>query len=152
MSAVNSQWYWVDRGTQKGPVSWQGLLSLAKAGKVRPTDLVLREGSQTWQPASTAKDVDNQPSSSAQPVAPRAMPQFNASNVIPDDSEESNPVGGGVNIKRMLFGAALCGGGVILSVLGHDAAVARGGGHYTVYTGAIIWGIILFFRSFGSSQ
>ena len=70
MSAVASQWHWMDRGRKMGPVSWGELQALAKSGKLRPTDMVLRDGSTKWQPAQQARDADETPSQSGATVAP----------------------------------------------------------------------------------
>jgi GYF domain 2 len=152
MSALGSRWYWIHRGKQAGPIAWGELQSLAKSGKLRPTDLVLREGSQTWQPANTAKNIEDQPAITMPAAAnPPSRPSFAAMTEAEPDSDESIPAGPGLNLGRMLFGVLLCGGGIIGTMANYDAAVAKGGGHYIMYTGPVIWGLVLLFQSFGGA-
>src|SRR6266566_4883687 len=57
MSEITTRWFWMHDGTQGGPVSWEGLQALARAGQLRGTDLVLREGTSQWQPAAMAQNA-----------------------------------------------------------------------------------------------
>ena len=48
--------------------------------------------------------------------------------------------------RDMLHGGLWFGGGLILTILGHAVASEAGGGGYIVFTGAIIFGCLQFFR------
>ena len=63
----------------------------------------------------------------------------------PAPRQPSSGIGGGRAIALALFGA-LAVVGVLMTVLSHDSAVQRGGGHYRIYTGAIAGGVIGMFR------
>ena len=45
------QWYYARAGKQAGPVSPEDLSTLAASGQLSPTDMVWKEGMQTWVPA-----------------------------------------------------------------------------------------------------
>ena len=151
MSAVTtSQWHWMERGQKKGPISWGELQALAKSGKLRPTDMVLREGSTKWQPAQQARDVDEIPAQSGQAVAPAAVVM--RSPPLPRQEEEFDMQGlarVGFRPVRLLFGLGLIVAGIVATVASYDAAVSRGGGKYTIFTGAVFWGLVLTVTSFG---
>src|SRR5262249_24474969 len=52
------RWYYRrDRKTSLGPVTLPQLQALAAAGTLAPTDVVVREGSTAWQPASEVVGV-----------------------------------------------------------------------------------------------
>ena len=48
-------WYYAEGGEQRGPISDAELSDLAKAGAIRDTTLVWREGMATWQPYGVTK-------------------------------------------------------------------------------------------------
>ena len=52
---MNPPWYCEIDGRQYGPMDAARLKRLATAGKLRPTDLVWREGMQSKRPADTVK-------------------------------------------------------------------------------------------------
>jgi hypothetical protein len=70
---------------------------------------------------------------------------------IDDDIANEATGNDGVNVGKMLFGILLSGGGILGTLAGYNAAVARGGGKYLIFTGPIIYGLILIFRSLGAS-
>lgn len=41
---MSQQWHYAQDGQQQGPITPSELKSLAASGKIRPTDLVWREG------------------------------------------------------------------------------------------------------------
>ena len=153
MAAGNSRWYFFDDGKQEGPVTWGELQALAQCGRLRANDRVLREGGQTWQPAHTARDVgDGIPPLEALPVATlHGRPSLSTAIHIVDDAGDGVGGGEGVNVGRMLFGLLLCGGGILGTLAGYNAAVTRGGGKYLIFTGPIVYGLSLILRSFGDS-
>jgi hypothetical protein len=52
-----NQWYYSKNGDKRGPVTGAQLKALAEAGKLRPTDLVWKEGMPSWQPAGKVKGL-----------------------------------------------------------------------------------------------
>ena len=157
-----SRWYWNKSGKPAGPITWGELQGMAQAGRLRANDMVLREGRETWQPASTARDVEDAPSPKAPATmtpaaalaamsasAPTSMPP--ALNADHDFDEDAIGAASGtaVNAGRLLGGLLLCGGGIVGTIFGYNAAVERGGGRYVIFTGPIIWGLVLIGRSFG---
>jgi hypothetical protein len=129
---------------------------MARSGRLGPTDLVLREGRQLWQPAKTAKDIeDGAPSPSPSPAM---MPPVGGAIGRPSMATVSGGVGGeldrpvparGVNVGQLLFGILLCGGGILLTAICHRAAAAIGCGSFIVFTGPIVYGLLKIFGSFG---
>jgi hypothetical protein len=150
MPAISSRWYWMDNGATAGPITWPELQSLAKSGRLRASDMVRREGRENWQPANTAKDVEGV--SAPRPTLPALMPA--QPNFIHESASDDAALtaGAGISAGRMFLGLLMCGGGICLSVLGYNAAVAKGGGTYFVYTGAIIWGFVIFVQSFSGHR
>lgn len=50
-------WYYARGDVEKGPLSTAQMRALAAAGKIRPEDLVWKEGMETWVPASEMPDL-----------------------------------------------------------------------------------------------
>ena len=50
-------WYYARGDVEKGPLSIAQMRALAAAGKIRPEDLVWKEGMETWVPASETADL-----------------------------------------------------------------------------------------------
>lgn len=50
-------WYYAHGDVEKGPLSTAQMRALAAAGKIRPEDLVWKEGMETWVPAGEAADL-----------------------------------------------------------------------------------------------
>jgi hypothetical protein len=71
MSAA--RWYIERAGTEFGPVTWAELRSLAQSGRLRPTDLVRRDGLPYWQPAHEAREEVGEVRATA--AGPRPEPQ-----------------------------------------------------------------------------
>lgn len=63
-------WYWREGSTQHGPITWEKLQSLASAGKMAPSDWVMREGWNDWKLACEAND----PTGEVEPVGPLPAP------------------------------------------------------------------------------
>lgn len=71
-------WYWREGETQRGPVTWEKLQSMAASGQVAPNDWVFREGWTDWKLACEAKDSDLEampapPDPPPLPVPPQAV-------------------------------------------------------------------------------
>jgi GYF domain 2 len=71
-------WYWREGETQRGPVTWEKLQSMAVSGQVAPNDWIFREGWTDWKLACEAKDWDLQaipapPDPPPLPVLPQAV-------------------------------------------------------------------------------
>ena len=61
------------------------------------------------------------------------------------DSDTSGGSGGGIG--ELLLGIVLGGGGIAATVIGYQAAASNpNGGRYRIWTGAIVWGAVHFFR------
>lgn len=67
-----SAWFYQIDGNKHGPVSSTELAGLARSGKLKPTDLVQKEGMAEWQPAGRVKGLF--PSAAAPAPAPPAPP------------------------------------------------------------------------------
>jgi hypothetical protein len=158
-AAGTSRWYWINNGKTTGPIAWAELQRLAQSGRLRANDLVLRDGRQHWQPARTARDVEEfaHTTTSPQAATPVAGPP-NAEQPGTPDAWFADPnldkhsfslaPRPAVNSGRLLTGLLLCGGGIAATVLGYNAAVTAGGGRYVIFTGPIIWGLVLMVQSF----
>ena len=154
MSVAIDRWHWMDRGRKMGPVSWEELQSLARTGKLKPGDMVLREGSDNWHPARSAREVEGasgQTGSGTTVAAARVVrPQ-----TISEVQEELDMAGiapGGLRPVRMFFGLALMAIGIIASMASYDSAVSQGGGKYLIYVGPMVWGLVLVLSSFGGKM
>ena len=68
------QWYWMQDGQKSGPVSTAELKELARTARLKPTDMIWREGLPNWVQASQAKGlfVPPPPVAAAQPPTRRA--------------------------------------------------------------------------------
>ena len=51
------QWYWTQNGQRNGPVDTAELKELARSGRLRPTDMIWREGLPNWVSATQAKGL-----------------------------------------------------------------------------------------------
>jgi uncharacterized protein DUF4190/uncharacterized protein DUF4339 len=52
---TGAMWFWRHDGHQGGPVDWDGLMALARAGNLRSSDPVLRQGTDQWVRADQAR-------------------------------------------------------------------------------------------------
>jgi hypothetical protein len=73
----SAQWYFAHAGNQFGPVSGTLLKTLAKAGMLEPTDLVWREGFDTWKQARRLAGLFP-PARLERPAAPLRVPSARA--------------------------------------------------------------------------
>lgn len=155
MSAIASRWYWVHEGRQGGPVTWDELQGLAKRGSLRASDLVLREGTQDWRPAATARADEPAAAASSGAVTPPPIPIAAQNAAAPaaavamveepiEDAPPPQKSRRGMN--RMMIGTGLFLGGIFLTYASYQASQAFFGGRFIVFRGLIILGIIQFIR------
>src|SRR5262245_3959390 len=67
-----SEWYYSHEGQRHGPVSSEQLRELVATGKLRPDDLIWKEGMDNWMPAGKAKKLF--PADAATAQAPASVP------------------------------------------------------------------------------
>jgi hypothetical protein len=76
---MSQEWYVNRLGEPQGPVSWDQLVQMAATGELKPDDLIWREGTNDWVPASSVTGLGLQPPppppSPAGIVAPYARPE-----------------------------------------------------------------------------
>jgi hypothetical protein len=92
---MESDWYYISKGQQAGPVSPQKLKELANLGHIQPNDFVWKDGMADWFPASKVKGLfRNHPSSELPPplqtpvpppvqrsaIKPESIPEFVSRN------------------------------------------------------------------------
>ena len=151
MSQAVSQWYWARDGKQGGPIGWEELQSMSRTGKLRGHDLVWREGSPNWQPAHTARD-DGLPPTVTGGTASPANPTGARPQLLDDVEEAPRPVRRSAT-RHLIAGTLWLSGGIILTVVSYQAAASSPhGGTYRIFTGAIIVGIIQFFRAISAAS
>jgi hypothetical protein len=156
MSAIPSRWYWVHDGRQGGPVTWDELQGLARRGSLRASDLVLREGTQDWKPAATARADESAAAAATTGVRPpppipvstqiaqvSSGAASNAEELIEDAPPPQKSRRG---LNRMMIGTGLFLGGIFLTYVSYQASQAFFGGRFIVFRGLIILGIIQFVR------
>ncbi|MHB8736839.1 MAG: DUF4339 domain-containing protein [Terriglobales bacterium] len=54
---MSRQWFYSHGGVKSGPVSPEELRQLAASGKLRPTDLLRRDGTLKWRLAAKARGL-----------------------------------------------------------------------------------------------
>jgi hypothetical protein len=69
---TGAMWFWRHDGQQGGPVTWDGLMALARAGNLRSSDPVLRQGTDQWVRADQARAE----AAPGVPQAPAAAPGY----------------------------------------------------------------------------
>ena len=96
---AGKSWHYAVNGETKGPVSSRELSQLAEAGTLTPEDLVWKEGSADWVPASTVKGLkfgSSPPVASpplvSQPAAPPPAPVPAPATPAPSAPPPSTPV------------------------------------------------------------
>jgi hypothetical protein len=157
MSAIMSRWYWVHDGRQGGPITWDELQALARRGRLRADDPVLREGTKLWKPAASARADEPAPtdlnSTNAPPPSPPlpagALAAPAAAATIVEDLVDGDPPrqpSSNRGMQRMMIGTAFFLGGIFLTYLSYEASQAFFGGKFIVFRGMIIFGIIQFIR------
>jgi hypothetical protein len=57
MSESDAGWYYSEHGQQAGPVTADALRQMASSGRLRPQDLVWRDGMGNWQPAGAMAEL-----------------------------------------------------------------------------------------------
>lgn len=155
MSQAASRWYWARDGKQGGPISWDELQSMARSGKLRGHDLVWQEGSPNWQPASTAQNGDSASTmtTGATAAAPGPPTSMSAPRELLDEVEGAPRPGRRSATGHLIAGTLWLSGGILLTVVSYMAAASSPhGGTYRIFTGAIIVGIIQFFRAVAAAS
>ena len=74
-----TQWFYTERGEQRGPVDDAALQSRVAEGSLTPDDLVWTEGMATWVAAGQVKGLFPNPSTSAPPLPNQAKPALQSS-------------------------------------------------------------------------
>ncbi len=69
---MSTQWYYAINGERGGPISAGELKALADQGRLRPDDLIWKEGMSEWCPARVAKGLF--PAQPARPSSPSPAP------------------------------------------------------------------------------
>jgi hypothetical protein len=80
-------WYYARGDAEKGPLTTPQIKALAAAGKVRPEDLVWKEGMETWVAASELPELF--PSGAAKPKEKGRDPEDSATAVIRTPAERA---------------------------------------------------------------
>ncbi len=107
-------WYYAEQGQQRGPVAFEELQALAASGRLRPSDLVWREGLPEWVPASTQPGLFAAPPQSPAPLPPQRPTFTPAYEPRPPFYRPPPPSGGGAGWMVILAGGAVF---VLLGVL-----------------------------------
>lgn len=74
---MSSEWYYARNGQQYGPLSDDELRRLAVDRKLRPDDLLWREGMSDWKPANSVRGLFTASSASAPTPVPKAEKSAN---------------------------------------------------------------------------
>ena len=150
MGQAVARWFWSRDGKQGGPISWDELQTMARSGKLRGNDLVWREGSPNWQPACTARSDDAAPVTGGapdSPVHPFVSPALN--DPAPQYQRPARPSAA----RHLVAGTLWLAGGITLTAFSYmGAASSPHGGHYRTFYGAIVVGIIQFFRAISAAS
>ena len=131
---------------------------MARSGKIRADDLVLREGTSQWMPASQAQG-DAMPQSAPPVASVIAAPLASAATqpaiypgrtyqapITIDDADFSPQPGMSRATQHMIRGTLWLVGGIAATALTYFIASASGGGSFRIFYGAIVVGIIQFIR------
>jgi hypothetical protein len=86
-----SMWYYARGGRRVGPVPGAVLKQLAAAGDLHPTDLILKEGTNRWRPAGSARDLFPA-SGGGQPGQPGPVSR-RSSAPLPEPTDDSGVYG-----------------------------------------------------------
>jgi hypothetical protein len=98
--AMASQWFYLQDGIETGPVPSSELKLLAAAGKLKPTDLIWKEGMRGWVPASRLTELfppPPLPTLPPTPPPPRMQP--------PPLPANEPPTLGGTQVEELMWRA-----------------------------------------------
>jgi hypothetical protein len=84
------EWYYACDGQQLGPITTAGLRLLLAKGKVRPGDLVWRDGMSNWAPAAESRELCPAPAAAVKSRAAAAAPAAPVDD-LPLAREDSPP-------------------------------------------------------------
>ncbi len=93
MAIMADQWYYATDEQQSGPIGLTELQQLAASGKLRPTDLVWRDGMHQWAPAEVTRGLFTEqhlPPPPAPPLSPQPEPAAPAH--APAEGPGSRPI------------------------------------------------------------
>lgn len=119
-----AEWYYVIEGKEHGPVSTEQLKEMARDGRLKPDDLLWREGMKEWLPAAGAKGLFH---STTLPIS-RAAPNDSAST--PSEDRAASPHATGDNLAalaRAVQGKRSDGANVSSSIANAQIPHKRGG-------------------------
>lgn len=85
-AATAHRWYWRTGDDQGGPVTWDGLQSLAREGLLRPSDSVCREGANRWVRADSARNDPEPPERATAVATPPVATPLVATPPVPTSS------------------------------------------------------------------
>ncbi len=85
------EWFYAQGDKQQGPVSAGEIKSLADTGKLRPDDLVWREGMEDWIPARKVKGLFESESAGPPPGQPAPAPPRGGAATAPPPAFEKSP-------------------------------------------------------------
>jgi hypothetical protein len=105
--AMDDEWFYADRGQQRGPIPFADLQARAAAGLLQPTDLVWKTGMAEWRPASSQPGLFGDPA----PRIPTRQPRDFDDRPEPNEFRRPRPArGSGWRIPLLAGGAImLCG-------------------------------------------
>ncbi|MGA2032038.1 MAG: DUF4339 domain-containing protein [Thermoguttaceae bacterium] len=97
------QWYYTEQGQRKGPVSEDDLKQLASTGRIKPADLVWKQGMAAWGPASQVAGLIFPPvEDGPPPIPPEDEPP-----PIPPETARRRVSGAAVSIAAQEMGASV---------------------------------------------
>ncbi len=100
---MSTQWYYAINGERGGPISAGELKALADQGRLRPDDLIWKEGMSEWRPARVAKGLF--PARPASPSSPSPPPASSgpAPSGLWDDLDSAPKAQGSHSASNELF-------------------------------------------------
>ena len=71
-----SNWFWVENGERRGPVSPDDFVAMVGAAQIRPDSMVWQEGLADWVPASSIPGLFAAPAAATSPLPSAAGVAF----------------------------------------------------------------------------
>ncbi|HEY1378328.1 MAG TPA: GYF domain-containing protein [Gemmataceae bacterium] len=101
-----SEWYYSHNGERHGPISTSQLKEMAAGGRLRPEDLVWKDGMDNWTPAGKVKGLVAAGVAAA-PAAPARAPDR------PADAKPEPPPAGDISNRQLAVGLTALFGGAL---------------------------------------